>query len=146
MSLKRKIVSLAMILLTVGCGISTQRAMFTDVDSDGWCSPAMLRFTVSREDTLAACSMQLYARYGERMQSRSLEMMITVTAPDGVQWSEPFTMQIPAASKSHDLASAIYRHDVRWSQCGEYSVSFTPQHIYRGVMAIGVELVDINVN
>ncbi len=140
MSAWQKIASFVIVLLTVGCGAPSQLATFVDLTSDEWCSPSEVRFTVEPCDTTELCSVLLHARYGKDVSCDRLEMMLSITAPDGVQWSEPYTLSLPAPSKPQQVASAIYRERVKWGQSGEYTITFTPLHIYRGVSSIGVEL------
>ncbi len=142
MSWWQKIASLAIALLVMGCGAPSRLATFVDLGSDEWCSPSEVHFTIEPGDTVELFSLQLHARYGKSGSSDKLEMMLCVTAPDGVQWSEPYTMALPAARKPQQLSSAIYRKGIKWGQCGEYTITFSPLHIYRGVSSIGVELIN----
>ncbi len=138
MSLSRKILPIVMLLM-VGCGSPSQLATFIDTDPEAWYSPVELRFEV--DDTLNIYNMELLARYTNSISADSLQLLISVTAPDGVMWSEPFTLHTLNKNNSIEMAQSSYRENIRWSQRGEYRISLTPQQIYKGVNNVGVEII-----
>lgn len=126
-------------LLMVGCGSPSQLATFIDTDPEAWCTPAELRFEV--DDTLNIYNMELLTRYTNSISVDSLQLLISITAPDGVMWSEPFTLYTPNKNNSMEISQGSYRENIRWSQLGEYRLSLTPQRVYRGVSSVGVEVI-----
>ncbi|MFI3281087.1 MAG: hypothetical protein R3Y44_03825 [Rikenellaceae bacterium] len=135
----RRISPLLAALLAVGCSTHVDLAELTEVDPAGWFSPAEIRFEVA--DTVSRAQMQLIVRYDNIISADSVELLVSTTTPDGVMWCEPFTVYTPHGDHSILLIESLYRDKIRWSQMGTYTISLHPQQLYRGVSAVGVNII-----
>ncbi len=135
MSLRHSIV-VAMIALLSSCGTPRELTEFVDVSPAGWYAPTSFRVEV--EDTLAMVDLQFVLRYSDAIATDSVGLLVSTTAPDGVMWSERFTMPTPKGDSPMVVTQKIYRERVRWSQVGEYKISLLPQHLYRDISAVGL--------
>ncbi|MFI3286105.1 MAG: hypothetical protein R3Y08_05565 [Rikenellaceae bacterium] len=132
---------LVALLMLLGCGMygeSNMVAEFTEVESSGWNTPSTVCFEVT--DTLSRFDMSLLLRYDSYVSSNAIELFVSTTAPNGVMWSEQITFNIAATKRSIAVAEVPLRNNIRWNQVGEYKVELLPQHLYKGVLAAGVNL------
>ncbi len=130
---------LLILFLTASCGTSNQLPEVVETPIKGWYSPVNVSFNVA--DTVSIAQMNLLVRYSNEILADSVELMVTTTAPDGVSWSEPFVLYTPHSREVIKVTECNYRRNVRWSQLGEYTVTFHPQHTYHGIGAIGVNII-----
>ncbi len=138
MSLRHSIF-LAVVAFMTSCGSPRDLSEFVKVDHEGWFAP--VDFKVEVGDTIKRVDMQFILRYRNSIPTDSVELMVTTTAPDGVKWSERFTMPTPTGVEQMVISERIYRKDIRWSQMGEYRVSLLPQAIYEGITDVGIKMI-----
>lgn len=138
MQLCRSILPFIM-LLVVSCGSPNQVAKVAEVDPSGWFSPSELLFEVT--DTTSRVDLSIILRYNNEISADSIELMVSTITPSRVIWSEPFTLYTPLADKAISVVESLYRKEVKWSEEGEYKILLHPQHIYKGISAAGVEII-----
>ncbi|MFI3332960.1 MAG: hypothetical protein SNI51_03055 [Rikenellaceae bacterium] len=135
----RALLLFAALSILCGCGDTTKSlAEITEVKPSGWYTPAEITFEVS--DTTSLFDMQILLRYDSYISADSVELMVSTTAPDGVMWSDEFTIGVPAGEHSLQIIEKSYRKSIMWGQAGEYRVSLHPMHLYRGISAVGVNI------
>ncbi|MFR9503094.1 MAG: hypothetical protein SNH73_01410 [Rikenellaceae bacterium] len=138
MPLNRSIL-LFLLLLFFGCNTEGQFSKVVDVDITGWSTPTEVRFTVEAAPQRA--ELQLLFRCSELLSPDTIELFITTKAPDGVLWSEPFTICKVAAGASINIAEVPYRRNIEWSQQGEYSITLQPLRLYEGITSVGINMI-----
>ncbi len=141
MSPCRSILSL-LLLFVVGCSAVEYHSKVVDTDPEEWTFPANLSLAVS--DTVQQHDLQLIMRYSNLLKVDSVELLVTTTAPDGVYWSDRLTLYPRRNGRSFNTLQSTYRRNVRWSQIGEYNIVFQPQRTYRGVTAIGLDIIPLD--
>ncbi len=141
MRLFRQAILIVALLQLFGCGGESKRlAEVVEVDRAGWSTPAELRLEV--DDTLSRFDLRVLLRYDSYISADSVELIIHTQAPDGVMWSEHFTLVAPPSEGAVAFFEAPYRKNIRWRQMGDYKISLHPQHLYRGVSAVGINLIE----
>ncbi len=138
MSLSRGIIPLLLLLL-VGCNKDNILSKVVEVDPEGWITPAVLRFEV--DPSWSRFDMELIMRCVQLTEVDSVELMVSTTAPDGVFWSEPFTLYPSPNGQNVEIVERAYRTDVEWSQEGRYTLSIQPLGTYKGITAIGANII-----
>ncbi len=133
------ILSLLLLLLT-GCNTTKELYSVVDVSPKEWFSPVEVSFELY--DNSTKYEMQVSLRYGDMICSDSVEIIVETIAPDGVSWSDPLTIQTPHQGDLITIVDSDFRRDIKWCCEGRYRVIFYPQHLYRGVTAVGVNLRD----
>ncbi|MFI3316525.1 MAG: hypothetical protein SNF93_02960 [Rikenellaceae bacterium] len=128
------------LLCAVSCGSSGQLPVVKDVDPAGWFAPTPISFDVNSLDR--SVQMRVLLRTDSTFDADSVQLMISTVAPNGVMWSEHFTINMPQGSGSMGVAESLYRDNIRWSQTGEYRVILQPQHTYQGITAVGVSIIE----
>ncbi len=122
----------------VSCNTSANHSVMVDVDSDEWFEPVEL--TLEVYDSEVSVDMDIALRYHTVIAGEKMELHIATTAPDGVRWSENITIQLPDTEGLILNYDAPYRHSVQWPTEGEYRFRITPNRIYAGVAAVGINI------
>ncbi len=127
--------------LMLSCTTLPQLAEVVEVDPAGWFSPSEIRFTVDEAQEYKV-DMSILLRYDSTIWADSVELMVTTIAPDSVMWSERFTLRAPHNKQAISLVESPYRRNIEWGQSGEYRVVIQPQHVYRGICAVGINIIE----
>lgn len=131
-------------LLAVGCSRPTQ-AVMEDVDPYNWSREVCVR--IENGDTLTLRDFSLVIRSNRHFQRDTLELEMTLQAPDSSHYSEvvAFPMNHPRRAAALRLIDeAPYRRHVILNQFGAYRLTITPTEPIRGVEAVGVNIVRSN--
>ncbi len=144
MELRGKLLALLTLLMVCSCGSLDALLDVVEVDPMGWNSQVDLSFEVDDNFERSECSeLQIMLRYDNNISADSIELWVSTTAPDGVSWSESFTLATPTSNQSINILDIPYRTNISWSQQGIYHFSLLPQRSYRGVSAVGVNVIKV---
>ncbi len=135
----RQVLLLSILLFTTSCAVDAQRGHFADVDQSGWHQPTEINFEV--DDMSNAVELQLALRYNSTISADSVELLVATKAPDGVMWSEPFTIYTPTDTSAFYVVESSFRRNVEWQQEGNYQILLHPRHNYQGITAVGVNII-----
>ncbi len=137
MRLLRKAIYLATLSLS-GCNTSGQQSLMREIDYAGWQSPAKLSLEVY--DTTATVDLQIALRYDSAQLRDSINLMIATITPDRVRWNDNITLHLDSQQRGITNRDFDFRQDVKWGQIGKYQIAIYPQHNYKGISAIGVNI------
>ncbi|MFR9607746.1 MAG: hypothetical protein SNG34_04575 [Rikenellaceae bacterium] len=138
MSLSRSIIPLLLLLL-MGCNKDNILSKVVEVDPEGWLSPAVLHFEV--DQSWSGFDMELIMRCVQLTGVDSVELMVSTTTPDGVLWNEPFTLYPISDGQDVEIVEIPYRTSIEWSQEGRYTLSIQPLEAYKGITAVGANII-----
>ncbi|MFR9523828.1 MAG: hypothetical protein SNH94_04565 [Rikenellaceae bacterium] len=134
----RAILALGVVLLLPACAQRNSTAEVAEVNPVDWFTPARVELPVT--DTVSYAQIYIVLRYTNIISTDSVEVVVTTTAPDGVTWNEPHAIHTPQGNHSIHMVESLYRSQVKWGQVGNYTVTFHPKQPYKGVSAVGVNV------
>lgn len=130
------------LVVSVGC-IASHQSVVEDVDVEWWGETKS--FEMSNVDTTTYRDIDIFVRYyPSEIAVDSICLQVDTTSPDSLYIRERVVMHLPtlhtSQSSSHIIARP-YRRQVVWSKVGDYSVDITPVVSYKGVEAVGIDIV-----
>lgn len=134
--------AMAVLAVTVftQCRVAESSVAMGDVSIDGWTEPVTVSYT--NTDTAPLRDLSVTLHINRRFTAKHVALEITTLTPDSLRYTESVTLPVEAMWPSNNTmaidVALPYRHDVRFSHEGEYSLILRPLQSLQGVEAAGI--------